>query len=91
MGFKINANYWFRSREIEKLEITAEKKEISTGRATDYYIHFSSNGAKYSSKVSRKSYNACRVGQTYVVLVNKGFFDGYFLTEKIDFYKTNQS
>lgn len=82
VGLKMNLNYWLRSNVIEKIEISVQNKRISRGWATDHYIYFYSPIGKLSNKVRRKNYNSFKIEETYVAYVNKGYFGGYFLTEK---------
>ena len=59
-------------------------KNISHGKATDYYIVFNSNNGRLKNKVRRSKYESFSIGEKYKATVNKGFFEGYFLTEPLN-------
>ena len=82
-GLKMNLNYWLRGKSIEHIELFVMDKYVSYGKGTDYYVQFDSSVGQLSSKVSRSSYKSIQVGSNYNVSVNKGYFEGYFLTEKL--------
>lgn len=84
MSFKMNFNYYLRSDSTEDLNIIVVNKRISHGRATDYYIDFQSNEGKLSYKTNKSDYvNRFKIGEKYVVVVSRGFFEGFFLEEKL--------
>lgn len=81
MGLKMNLNYWLKSSTVEKIELVVIDKNVSHGKATDYYVIFNSNYGRLKNKVRRRKYESFSIGEKYKALVNKGFFEGYFLTE----------
>lgn len=83
VSLKMNLNYLFRNDSIENIEIIVVNKHISHGRATDYYVDFKSNERKFSYKVRKKDYNNYKIGEVFNVEVNRGYFEGYFLLEKL--------
>jgi len=84
MALKMNLNFWLRSDKIEKLELTVVDKNISHGKATDYYIIFDSRAGRFHNKVSSKNYSFFTIGQSFQSLVERGFFDGYYLVEPLN-------
>jgi hypothetical protein len=87
MGLRMNLNYWLKGNTVEKIELVVIDKNISHGKATDYYIVFNSNYGNLKNKVRRRKYETFSIGEKYRASVNKGFFEGYFLTEPLN--KTN--
>ncbi len=83
MGLRMNLNYWLKGNTVEKIELVVIDKNISHGKATDYYIVFHSNYGRLKNKVRRRTYESFSIGEKYNALVNKGFFEGYFLTEPL--------
>lgn len=83
ISLKMNFNYWLRSNSVEKIEISVENKYISHGRGTDYYVEFGSEKGKLTCKVSRRNYDSFNIGDSFEASVNRGYFEGYFLTEKL--------
>ncbi|MFK8044142.1 MAG: hypothetical protein AB8B72_01505 [Crocinitomicaceae bacterium] len=83
MSLKMNLNYWWRTDKFENIEITVEDKRISYGRGTDYYIEFSSEQGDFSNKVTNKNYDNFNIGETFIVSVYAGYFEGFYLTEEI--------
>ncbi len=83
MGLQYNFNYWFRSNNTQKINLMVAEKKVSHNSkgGNDYYIIFSSDCGKLKNKVRRKKFESFLVGEKYEALVNKGFFDGYFLTK----------
>jgi len=81
MGLRMNLNYWLKGNTVEKIELVVIDKNISHGKATDYYIVFNSNYGRLKNKVSRRNYKSFLIGEKYKASVNKGFIEGYFLTE----------
>ena len=84
MGLRMNLNYWLKGNTVEKIELIVTDKKISHGKATDYYIIFNSNYGKLKNKVRRRKYKSFSIGEKYTASVNKGFFEGYFLTEPMN-------
>lgn len=84
MGLRMNLNYWLKGNSVEKIELQVIDKNISHGKATDYYIVFNSNYGTLKNKVSGRNYESFSIGEKYKASVNKGFFDGYFLTEPLN-------
>jgi hypothetical protein len=84
MGLRMNLNYWLKGNTVEKIELIVIDKNISYGKATDYYIVFNSNYGRLKNKVGRRKYNSFSIGEKYKASVNKGFFEGYFLTEPMN-------
>lgn len=87
MGLRMNLNYWFKSGVVEKIDLVVIDKNISHGKATDYYIFFNSNNGRLKNKVKRRNYESFSIGEKYKASVNEGFIDGYFLTEPM--YRIN--
>ncbi len=84
MGLRMNLNSWLKSSTEETLELVVIDKYVSHGRASDYYVIFNSTYGRLKNKVRRRKYESFSVGEKYKVSVNKGFFEGYFLTEPMD-------
>lgn len=84
MGLRMNLNYWLKGNTVEKIEMIVIDKNISHGKATDYYIVFNSNYGRLKNKVRRRKYESFSIGEKYKASVNKGFFEGYFLTEPLN-------
>lgn len=84
MGLRMNLNYWLKGNTVEKIELIVIDKNISRGKATDYYIVFNSNYGRLKNKVRRRKYESFSIGEKYKASVNKGFFQGYFLTEPLN-------
>ena len=84
IGLRMNLNYWLKGNTIEKIELIVIDKNISHGKATDYYIVFNSNNGRLKNKVRRSKYESFSIGEKYKATVNKGFFEGYFLTEPLN-------
>lgn len=83
MGVRMNFNYWFKSSEIEKFECIVIHKRISKSKTTDFYVHFITQKGEFKNKVSRQNYNSFNLGEVYQGNFQKGYFDGYFLTEPL--------
>ncbi|MCB0478798.1 MAG: hypothetical protein KDC84_11565 [Crocinitomicaceae bacterium] len=83
ISFKWNINYWFRSNTVEEIEITIIDKRISQGRGTYYYIEFESLDETYDYKVPKSDYSKFTIGKSYTVSVQKGYFEGWFLQDKL--------
>lgn len=81
MGLRMNLNYWLKDKTVEIIELQVIDKNISYEKATDYYIVFNSNYGRLKNKVSRRNYKSFLIGEKYKASVNKGFIEGYFLTE----------
>ena len=84
MGLRMNFNYWLKSNTVEKIELIVIDKNISYGKATDYYIVFNSNYGRLKNKVKRRKYESFSIGEKYKASVNKGFVEGLFLTEPMN-------
>ncbi len=84
IGLRMNLNYWLKSSVVDKIELAVIDKNVSHGRATDYYIVFNSNYGRLKNKVRRRKYESFSIGEKYKASVNKGFFEGYFLTEPLN-------
>ncbi|MFD2907411.1 hypothetical protein ACFSX9_01555 [Flavobacterium ardleyense] len=84
MGLRMNLNYWLKSNTVEKIELIVIDKNISYGKATDYYIVFNSNYGRLKNKIGRRKYGSFSIGETYKASVNSGFFEGFFLTEPMN-------
>ncbi len=87
MGLRMNLNYWLKKDTVEKIELIVIDKNVSHGKATDYYIIFNSNKGKLKNKVRRKRFEVFSIGEIYQAKVNEGYFDGYFLTEPMNLIK----
>ena len=87
MGLRMNFNYWLKKDRVEKIELIVIDKNVSHGKATDYYIIFNSNKGKLKNKVRRRKYEVYSIGEIYQAEVNEGYFDGYFLTEPMKLIK----
>lgn len=83
MALKMNFNSWLRSQKVEMLELTVVDKHISHGKATDYYIIFDSREGRFHNKVSPKNYDSFKIGESFRASVNRGFFDGYYLSKPL--------
>ncbi len=83
MALKMNFNSWLRSSKVEMLELTVVDKNISHGKATDYYIIFDSKEGRFHNKVSPKNYHNFKIGESFKASVNRGFFDGYYLVHPL--------
>lgn len=81
MSFEMNFNYWLRSHTSETLQLVVVDKHISTGRNTDHYITFSSIHGQFSKHTGRRTFS---IGETYKAKVNKGYFEGYFISGKLE-------
>lgn len=84
LALKMNFNSWLRSDKVEKIELIVVDKNISHGKATDYYIIFDSREGKFHNKVSPKNYDNFRIGESFQASVKRGFFDGYYLSEPLN-------
>lgn len=84
MGLRMNLNYWFKNSDLEKIDLIVIDKNISREKATDYYIIFNSNYGRLKNKVKRRNYESFSIGEKYNATVNKGFFEGYFLTKPMN-------
>ena len=84
MALRMNLNYWFKNSIVEKIELVVIDKNISHGKATDYYIIFNSSSGRLKNKVKRRNYESFSIGEKYNATVNKGFFEGYFLTKPMN-------
>jgi hypothetical protein len=84
MGLRMNLNYWLKSNNVESIELIVIDKNISHGKATDYYIIFNSSYGKLKNKVRRKNFESFSIGEKYKASVNEGFFEGYFLIEPMN-------
>jgi hypothetical protein len=83
MGGKMNLNNWLKSNLTEQILITVKNKSISKGRGTDYYIDFETPTGEMNHRVVKKNYSKFVIGESFNVTVQKGYFEGYFLTKKI--------
>lgn len=83
MSLKMNINYWWRSESKEYIQILVESKHISNGRGTDYYVVFSSKNGGLTNKVTHKTYDNFKIGESFNISVNQGYFEGFYLTEEI--------
>jgi hypothetical protein len=83
MGLKMNLNYWLKSNTVENIELIVLDKNVSHGKATDYYIIFNSEKGKLHNKVSPKNFDSFSIGEIFQASVNEGFFQGYFLTQPL--------
>ena len=79
----MNFNSWLRSSKVEMLELSVVDKNISHGKTTDYYIIFDSKEGRFHNKVSPKNYYYFKIGESFQASVNRGFFDGYYLTKPL--------
>jgi hypothetical protein len=84
MGLHMNLNYWLKSDKVERINLKVIDKNISQGKATDYYVIFNSEYGTLNNKVKRKNFESFSIGEKYKASVNKGFFEGYFLTEPLN-------
>lgn len=84
MGLRLNLNYWLKSSAVEKIELEVIDKNISQGRSTSYYIILNSSYGRLKNKVKPRNFESFSVGEKYKASVNKGFFEGYFLTEPMN-------
>jgi hypothetical protein len=84
MGLRKNLNYWFKRDTVENIKLIVIDKNISHGKATDYYVIFNSGYGILKNKVKRKNFESFSIGEKYKASVNKGFFEGYFLTEPMN-------
>ncbi len=84
MGLKMNLNNWLKNGNELKIELMVIEKNISRGKSTDYYVIFNSSNGILKNKVKRKKFEAFSIGEKYQANVNKGYFDGYFLTEPMN-------
>ena len=84
MGLRMNLNYWLKNGVVERIELVVIDKNISHGKATDYYIIFNSSYGTLKNKVKRRNYESFSIGEKYNATVNKGFFEGYFLTKSMN-------
>ncbi|MCB9190015.1 MAG: hypothetical protein H6600_06785 [Flavobacteriales bacterium] len=85
LSIRMNLNYWLRDQEVEKIEITVEGKHTGNGRVTDHYISIKCPQGNFSYKVSESADNEkFIIGESYTVEVNKGFYDGYYLLQKLN-------
>lgn len=83
MGLRMNLNYWLKSSVVENIELVIVEKYISQGRGTDRYIIFNSNEGRFTIRVRLKIYESLSIGEKFKAKVNKGFIEGYFLTEPL--------
>lgn len=83
MALKMNLNFWLRSDKVEKLELVVVGKNISYGKATDYYIIFDSRAGRFHNKVSSSNYDFFTIGQSFQASVKRGFYDGYYLAKPL--------
>lgn len=83
MALRMNLNFWLRSDKVEKLELVVVGKNISHGRATDYYIIFDSGAGRLHNKVSSSNYDLFTIGQSFQASVKRGFYDGYYLAKPL--------
>lgn len=79
----MNLNFWLRSDKVEKLELVVAGKNISYGKATDYYIIFDSRAGRFHNKVSSSNYDFFTIGQSFQASVKRGFYDGYYLAKPL--------
>lgn len=79
----MNLNFWLRSDKVEKLELVVVGKNISYGKATDYYIIFDSRAGRFHNKVSSSNYDFFAIGQSFQASVKRGFYDGYYLAKPL--------
>lgn len=84
IGLRMNLNYWLKGESIEKIELVVIDKDVSYGKATDYYIRFDSPRGKLNHKVSPKNFDSFIIGESYLAFVNEGLFDGYYLIKSIE-------
>lgn len=84
MGLRMNLNYWLKSKDELMIELVVIDKNISSGRGTDHYIIYNSNFGRLKNKVKRRNFKSFSIGEKYIASVNKGFFEGYFLTEPMN-------
>jgi len=82
MMLRSSMNYWFRSNDVTKLKVEIINKRISRGRATDYYLRLKTESSEYQLRVTKRKYNSYTIGDTELLDVNRGFFDGYFIIEE---------
>ena len=83
MGLKMNLNYWWRSDTVEEIEITVDNKSVSQSRGTDYYIEFSSKNGGFINKVTHETFDKFIIGESFIVSVYQGYYEGLYLTEEI--------
>ena len=84
MGLEKNLNYWLKRDTVENIKLIVIDKNISYGKATDYYVIFNSGYGILKNKVKRKNFESFSIGEKYNASVNKGFFEGYFLKEPMN-------
>jgi hypothetical protein len=84
MSLKMNLNYWLRNDSIENIKIYVTNKYISKGRGTDYYIEFDFENSKLKYMVGKGNYEKFKIGDSFDVEVQKGYFEGYFLIKKLN-------
>lgn len=85
IGLWVNLNYSLRSSSEKNIElvVTAKSTYHSKGHKT-YLINFTSNAEVLRREVSRKDYPNISVGDKYIATVQKGYFEGYFLTKPMN-------
>lgn len=83
IGLRMNFNYWLKGNAVEKMELIVIDKNISHGKSTGYYIVFNSSYGRLKNKVRRRKFESFSIGEKYKASVNKGFIEGYFLTEPL--------
>ena len=84
MGLQKNLNYWLKRDTVENIKLIVIDKNISHGKATDYYVIFNSSDGILKNKVKRKNFESFSIGEKYKASVNKGFFEGYFLKKPMN-------
>jgi hypothetical protein len=84
MGLRMNLNYWLKSDNVKNIKLIVIDKNISHGKATDYYVIFNSSDGILKNKVKRKNFESFSIGEKYKASVNKGFFEGYFLKKPMN-------
>ena len=84
MGLQKNLNYWLKRDTVENIKLIVIDKNISHGKATDYYVIFNSSNGILKNKVKRKNFESFSIGEKYKASVNKGFFEGYFLKKPMN-------
>ncbi len=90
MGLRMNLNNWLKNKNVEKIKLTVVDKYVSRGKHNDYYVVFNSGNEELKNRVGRSNFERFSIGEEYEASVNKGYFDGYFLTTPMKQIKTKE-
>ncbi len=83
IGVWVNLNYSLRKKPIKRIELIVTNKYLPQVRRRGIQVSFHSEFGKLIWQTSRKQYDSTKIGERYSAYVNEGFFNGFYLTARM--------